>query len=315
MATPMMLTKSDYQSICRWIYRNARPLDLARWQYHFENGSAEAVLGALTAYQNDDGGFGHALEADCWNPESAPMQTWAAACILREVNAPKAHPAAQGVLRFLDSGAHFQDGLWMGAIPSNNDFPHAPWWAFSDQSREAWGYNPTVSLAGFVMQYGERNTALYQKAEALIKRAAADFIAGRTKEKDMHEVSVFCELLAACKAAGRTDLLEETAFEEKLKGAVRTLVGTDPQAWSEGYVCTPSRFILSPDSPFYPGSEGLPEQECDLLLQTRNADGVWDITWSWGAYEREFAVSENWWKASGAIEKLLFLRAFGKIEE
>ena len=27
-----------------FIYRNARPLDLARWQYLFENGSKENVL-------------------------------------------------------------------------------------------------------------------------------------------------------------------------------------------------------------------------------------------------------------------------------
>ena len=51
-----------------FMYRNARPLDLARFQYHFENGSKEAVINALSYYQNEDGGFGHAVEADCWNP-------------------------------------------------------------------------------------------------------------------------------------------------------------------------------------------------------------------------------------------------------
>lgn len=30
-----------------FIYRNARPLDLARFQYHFENGSKENVLHVL----------------------------------------------------------------------------------------------------------------------------------------------------------------------------------------------------------------------------------------------------------------------------
>ena len=61
-----------------FVYRNARPLDIARWQYHFENGSKGAVLTALAVYQNEDGGFGHALEPDSWNPNSAPIQTWAA---------------------------------------------------------------------------------------------------------------------------------------------------------------------------------------------------------------------------------------------
>ena len=31
-------------------------------------------------------------------------------------------------------------------------------------------------------------------------------------------------------------------------------------------------------------------------------------------YPKEFAVSENWWKADGAIEKLKFLRIFNRIE-
>ena len=76
-----------------FIYRNARPLDLARWQYHFENGSREPVLKALSYYQNEDGGFGHALEADAWNPNSSPIQTWCAIEILREINFSDAeHP-------------------------------------------------------------------------------------------------------------------------------------------------------------------------------------------------------------------------------
>ena len=30
-----------------YVYRHARPIDLARWQYHFEGGSRENVLHAL----------------------------------------------------------------------------------------------------------------------------------------------------------------------------------------------------------------------------------------------------------------------------
>ena len=53
-----------------FIYKNARPLDLARWKYIFEGGGKEDVLTALAAYQKEDGGIGHALEPDCWNPQS-----------------------------------------------------------------------------------------------------------------------------------------------------------------------------------------------------------------------------------------------------
>ena len=64
--------KSIFEKAKSFIDRHARPLDLARWQYHFENGTRDAVLDALKDYQNDDGGFGHGLEADCLNPNSSP---------------------------------------------------------------------------------------------------------------------------------------------------------------------------------------------------------------------------------------------------
>ena len=40
--------------LARNCYRNARPLDMARWKYMLENGSKEDVLNALIAYQNED---------------------------------------------------------------------------------------------------------------------------------------------------------------------------------------------------------------------------------------------------------------------
>ena len=36
-----------YHRARRFVYKNARPLELAKWQYHFENGSREAVLETL----------------------------------------------------------------------------------------------------------------------------------------------------------------------------------------------------------------------------------------------------------------------------
>lgn len=112
-----------------FIYRNARPLDLARWRYHFEGGSKEAVLTALAAYQNEDGGFGHALEPDVWNPNSSPIQTWTATEILREIDfTDNTHPIIQGILSHLASGKDFDGKFWYNTVRSNNNYPHAPWW-------------------------------------------------------------------------------------------------------------------------------------------------------------------------------------------
>ena len=59
---------------------------MARWNYLFENGSKEDVASVLKTYQNDDGGFANALEPDCWNINSTPLQTWVATQIIKEIN-------------------------------------------------------------------------------------------------------------------------------------------------------------------------------------------------------------------------------------
>ena len=64
------LTKETQRRLRRWLQCNARSLEWALYLQKFENGSVEAVLDALAAYQNPDGGFGHALEPDDWNQNS-----------------------------------------------------------------------------------------------------------------------------------------------------------------------------------------------------------------------------------------------------
>ena len=59
------MSKSDSASIDRaaeFIWRNARLLERAIFARVFLNGSPQAVIDALTAYRNPDGGFGNALE-------------------------------------------------------------------------------------------------------------------------------------------------------------------------------------------------------------------------------------------------------------
>ncbi len=54
----------DIKKAKEFIYRNARPIELALWNYYMEQGSIDDVLHNLSFYQNEDGGFGHALEPD-----------------------------------------------------------------------------------------------------------------------------------------------------------------------------------------------------------------------------------------------------------
>jgi hypothetical protein len=81
----MKMTKDEFKLVERWFYRNARPLDMARWKYHFEGGSADDVARIMECYQAADGGLGNGIEADLWNPRPCPATTARGIGLLHEV--------------------------------------------------------------------------------------------------------------------------------------------------------------------------------------------------------------------------------------
>lgn len=293
------------------MYRNARPLDLARWQYHFEGGTQQEVVKVLAVYQNSDGGFGHALEADCWNPASSPLQTWWATQLLREICfQDKEHEMIQGILKYLASKADFVNGRWLNTIPNNNDYPCAPWWVYRDNDPGNLGFNPTIALAGFVLEYGEEESDVYATAVDLIKEATADFMASETLI-EMHELACFSELATYLSSTNNEALIDYEAFITKLREQVYGTIEHDSNKWAVEYCCRPSHFIRNRNNIFYEQNKDVVRDELELIANSINDEGVWGITWQWGAHNREFAISSRWWQGNIVIVNLLMLKAFG----
>ncbi len=302
-----------FEKSSAFIYRNARPLDLARWQYHFENGSKEAVLTALAAYQNEDGGFGHALEPDAWNPNSAPIQTWTATEILREIDfTDNTHPIIQGILRYLASGQEFNGRFWFNAPQSNNDYPHAPWWHTDSDSTCHNNYNPTACLAGFIIRFAGKRSALY-KLGCRIAKEAYDAYFGQDLLGDMHTAGCYIRLLQYCEEAGDHEIIDLSTLKERLKEQVKHNIAHNTAEWEKGYICKPSQFFNSQDSIFYADNKEIAEYECDFITRTQHEDGSWNIPWGWNGYPEEWAVSKNWWKGNGVILNMLYLKGMGRL--
>ena len=297
----------DIESARSFIYRNARPLDIARWRFLFENGCREDVLSCLEAYQNPDGGFGHALEPDCWNPNSSPMQTWAASEIIREVSlGDAAHPIIRGMLAYLESTAAFDGHIWANTIPSNDEHPHAPWWDYSP-SREV-TYNPTASLAGFIIKDADHSSALYAAAVRIAKEAYEYFAANQPLDS-MHTVSCYVELFEYLRECGADIGIDIGAFELQLKEQLKHVLTQDTSVWDKEYVCKPSLFIHSRQSVFYPEYMALCGYECEFISRSQKADGTWNITWEWGSYPEQWSISKNWWKSDLIIKNVCFYNA------
>ena len=305
------MNPSTWSAARTFIYRNARPLDLARWQYHFEGGRKEAVLDALQHYQNSDGGFGHALEPDAWNPISTPMQTWAATEVLREIDFwDREHPLVQGTLRYLMSGRDFDGQLWYNSVRSNRDFPHAPWWEVTEDSTAGDNENPTACLAGFLIRVAKPDSAAFALGTRLAREAAARLAEGE-RQHEMHTLACYVRLYEYLLTAGVKDAVDLPALEGMLRGLIRQSIIQDQRLWDGGYVCLPSRFIDSTQSPFLDENRALVAAEAEWLANTQLPDGSWRIPWCWGAYPEAWAVSETWWKGSIAVQNMRLIKRFG----
>ncbi|MCO7125236.1 hypothetical protein NIE88_05545 [Sporolactobacillus shoreicorticis] len=309
----MKLSKFDFSVIRNWMYRHARPLDLARWKYHFEDGSQENVLNTLSVYQNQDGGFGHALEADSWNPHSTPIQTTTAMEILREIEFDeKNHPIINGILKYLDSGADFKNGKWENTVSSNNDYPHAQWWHTDSDSMPRKEYNPTATIAGFILEYADRNSNLYLKGLTISQELSQLFL--HNPHLEMHPLLCVQHMLMSIDKMKLHDQFDYDHLSRLLSQQISYLIKRDANRWND-YGCKPSMFIQSPYSPFYKANDKFLTEELNYILDTRSAEGVWDITWSWNNFIKEFAISENWWKANIVIKNMRLLLAFDSIED
>ena len=297
----------NYELARYFVYRNARPLDMARWKYMFENGSKEDVLNALIAYQNEDGGFGHGLEPDYWNPDSSPIQTEVATEIIKEINLmDKNHPIIQGILNYLSSGKDFDGHTWSFTVAANNDYPHAPWWHF--ESYQETSYNPTASLIGFILKFGDNNSQLFDLACNLAKEAYSYFKQHFPLES-MHTVACFVKLYEYLKEGSLNDLLDIEEFGVLLQKQIQHVITYDTSKWAIDYVCKPSLFIESKNSDFYMSNKEICDYECRFISDTQKSDGTWDITWSWTDYTEQWSISKNWWKSDLIIKNIRFIKA------
>lgn len=231
------MTKLDITNTGRWIHRNARGLELAKWRFYFEGGDAESVIDELQYYQNIDGGFGHALEADCWNPASAPSQMFYAIHILHELAyQDTTHPVIQNMLRYLESGKDMVDGFWVSILPSNNQYPHAPWWTKTD--RKTFDvYMPNADICWFILKFAQKDSPLYDRAVSMVQRMLNLFLSQNEVEPHSLESMMFLlrELQKTDSSCGQ---LEDAATAHGIQ-LMRGLIEVNPDTWT-AYCITPS---------------------------------------------------------------------------
>jgi hypothetical protein len=285
--------KGDLERARDFILRNARLLDRRRFAFRFDGGASHDVVTALRAYQNADGGFGHALEPDLRCSASQPVPVEQALHILDEV--ADFEPGI--VQRCCDWLAHVATDA--GGVPfalsTLAEGPHAPWWKASGNG----SLNPTAGILGLL--YKHRVThAWIPRAAAYCWNALESDALNQVGPDDAISILTFLEHAPERERA-------DAVFEILGKRICAELVALEPDA--PGYVKMPLEFAPTPDRMARRlfGADTM-STHLDALEKRQSDDGGWPITWS---PPSSAATSE--WRAIVTIKWLDTLHAYGRL--
>ena len=302
-----MTDASQLEQITRYVHEHARPLDRARFQHALADAQAQNVVDELLHFQNEDGGFGHGLEADLRLPASSPICTWVGLQRLIEVDVGLETGIVQRALNYLQATYDVSAGRWLPVDRSVNDHPHAAWWHYDEEKggtpihESPW--NPTAALTAFMWHYDASGP---DSPAELTERAIAYLRQQADTKVEMHELAVLVQLAALAPQPYATDLQNLTL------AAAEGVVQTDPAQWSS-YDAQPLTFVQSPQHYLYSPLRVHVEANLGYWLETLNADGSWDLPYQWYRDDEVFQRLKPELTAVFTVQRAIQLRAFKRL--
>ncbi|HEU5032343.1 MAG TPA: hypothetical protein VFV01_46010 [Spirillospora sp.] len=267
---------------------NARVIDRRRFALHFHGAPAAPLLAALAAYENPDGGYGHALEPDLRGEASQPVPAQHALDVLHQAGAD-GHPAVARIAAHLAAIAT-PDGGVPFVLPAVRDAPHAPWWQAPDDPPAA--INPTATLAGMLHRAGSRHPWL-DTATAFCWRHLDDPPA----DPGPYDVLALLTFLDHVPDRARA----EAAFT-RLRDAFTAHARSDHHDVLD-FAPAPGGFghRLFGDAAV--------DAALDALIDAQDEDGGWDVRFLiWTPATRPE------WRGHVTVERLRTLRAYGRLK-
>lgn len=300
------LSAENFERAKIFIQEKARPLEKHLFNFHFESGSAQAVLDALAKHQNEDGGFGHALEPDFRLKNSSPMATTVGLQILREVDAANKHPMAQSAIHYLTKNYQQHLDRWISVPESVSDVPHAPWWHVAGPEEPGFTANPSAEIVAHLWHYAPLSSENLRETTLSL---ALDLLKKTPDQMEFHDMLCWIWLI-------KSDHVPQDAQETvrtKLIQATPHVVTTDPDQWS-GYAAKPLWFAPSPDAPLASVLEKDVQVNLDYEIEQQAEDGTWSPIWNWGdQYEDAWAQAKREWKGILTLNLLKSFKAYGRL--
>jgi len=281
----------------RFLLNQARLLERRLFATCFLGQPTAGVVAALRGYQNDDGGFGHALEPDKRCPASLPIDVETAFQALTAAGTVD-HDMVTRACDFLARAAEQAGagGAVPLAFPVIESFPRAAHW--TEWTYEP-GLNPTAGLVGLLYQLGVDHPWRSAGAAYWWRQLQAGGLAG-----DAHAIKEALVFLEHVPDRHRADQ-HAAALASSL--ADIPLFHLDPDA--PGYGLSPLNVAPQATSRWRAlFTDAQIGAHLDRLQKDQQADGGWPITWE---PPSQAAVSE--WRGAVTLGALRTLTSYGRL--
>ncbi len=277
-----------------FIYANARRIDRAVFEVVFDGTAPDALITALSAYRNADGGFGHALEPDLRTPDSQPLHTETALALLKQAN-QRCPDIAHRCADYLASVAR-ADAALPAYVSGALDYQAAGHW------RAGFGAEPTLDRTlGSVALLDWHGVS-----HPWLDHARAQCM----RHLETAHIDEAHHLLYAVQFAA---ILPSGEFRSAALGRLRRALDDAPFFVAETpvkrYGVTPLHFVPHPDHPAREVfDDTLLERHLDDLMASQCADGGWPVRFE---PPSEGAMIE--WRGRWTLDAMTTLRAWKRL--
>ena len=304
------LPQESFQKAQSYIIDQGRDLDRRLFDFHFGNGSKESVIEVLASYQNEDGGFGHALEPDLRSPLSTVYTTSQGIFLLREIGATSDDSLVGPAIEYLLNSYDAEQSLWPIIPREALAEPHAGHWEYIIESGfDDFFVNMRAGLAGHFWHYADLVPFGFaaQITDAVLETLLV------TPDDRLDWIYGLLSYLGLVRTKGLPQLQQQKMLD-KLRRAIPLHLEKSPEKWSIHGI-SPINMAPTPDAPMS-SVIGLPliQANLDRDIDQQLPDGTWALDWSWAEDNpAAWRDAEREWKAHLAIGKLRSLQAYDRL--
>ncbi|TKJ22006.1 hypothetical protein [Blastococcus sp. CCUG 61487] len=293
----------DLEAAAAFLASSARTLDRRRFELLLGDGSPDAVVAAVDAYRNADGGYGWGLEPDLRSGSSQPGGALHALEAFADLS-PSTTPRAAAVCDWL-AGVTLEDGGLPFALPVPDPAACAPFWVQADPTSSSLQITTVVAATAHRVAAADPAVA----GHAWLARATAYCLeaAGRlgpeTHAMELAFAVRFLDEVARSGTAEAATLLERLGPLIPADGLLHVAGGAEDELMRPldfaPFPGGPARELFAPE---------VVAAELDRLAAGQQADGGWAVDFD--SYSPAAALE---WRGHATVQAVVLLRANGRL--